>query len=74
MRSFRLRAEFLSIMLGIGEAQILKPLAVLAELGCIRYADAQTDGLSRAKRSTSTPANVTSHQLTAPFITRVGAP
>ncbi|MGH7715888.1 MAG: Crp/Fnr family transcriptional regulator, partial [Vulcanimicrobiaceae bacterium] len=45
---FPLRAEFLSIMLGVSKAAIHEPLAVLGQLGCIRYEADYLTILSRA--------------------------
>jgi hypothetical protein len=44
---FPMRAEFLSMMLGIPDVQVHAPLAALAELGCIRYADDELTVTSR---------------------------
>src|ERR1019366_3325118 len=44
---FPLRAEFLSIMLGITVAMVPDPLAVLVHLGCIRYEDDYVTVVSR---------------------------
>jgi hypothetical protein len=44
---FPLRAEFLSMMLGVPDADIRAPLAILAEMGCIRYADEELTVISR---------------------------
>lgn len=68
---FPMRAEFLSIMLGIDAARIHPPLAALVELGCIRYADEQLTVLSRAALYEHA-CECYERQLTAPFITRNG--
>jgi CRP-like cAMP-binding protein len=44
---FPLRSEFLSIMLGVSGRQILEPMKILEDLGCIRYEDGQLTILSR---------------------------
>jgi hypothetical protein len=44
---FPLRAEFLSIMLGVTAARVRDPLAVLAHLGCIRFEDDYVTVISR---------------------------
>ena len=44
---FPLRAEFLSMMLGVPDTQVYAPLAALAELGCLRYADEELTIVSR---------------------------
>jgi CRP-like cAMP-binding protein len=44
---FPLRAEFLSIMLGVTAAMVRDPLAVLVHLGCICYADDYVTVVSR---------------------------
>jgi len=69
--NFPMRAEFLSIMLGIPEAQVREPLAELVELGCIRYEAEQMTVLSRS----ALHANVCEcydRQRTAAFITLGG--
>ena len=42
-----MRTEFISMMLGIPDAKVHAPLAALAELGCIRYADEELTVISR---------------------------
>ena len=44
---FPLRAELLSIMLGVTIAMVRRPLAVLVHLGCIRYEDDYVTVVSR---------------------------
>jgi hypothetical protein len=44
---FPMRAEFLSMMLGVPDTHVHAPLAVLAELGCIRYAWEELTVVSR---------------------------
>ena len=44
---FPMRAEFLSMMLGVPDAQVCGPLAALAELDCIRYANEEITVFSR---------------------------
>jgi len=44
---FPMRAEFISMMLGVPAAHVRAPLAALAELECIRYADEELTVISR---------------------------
>ena len=44
---FQMRAEFLSMMLGVAPARVSEPLALLERLGCIRYVKDQVTVISR---------------------------
>jgi CRP-like cAMP-binding protein len=68
---FSMRAEFLSIMLGINVAKIREPLVVLEELGCIHYADDTLTVLSR-KALDEVSCECYERQVNAPFITLDG--
>lgn len=65
---FSMRAEFISIMLGITEREIRGPLSVLTKLGCIRYEDEQMTVLSRSALEDFV-CECYERQRTAPFIT-----
>lgn len=70
---FQMRAEFLSIMLGVPVARVSEPLALLEQLGCIRYGNDQLTVIS--------PSGLQQYACecyelarTAPFITVQGVP
>jgi CRP-like cAMP-binding protein len=65
---FTLRAEFLSIMLGLTEPQVREPLHLLIELGCIRYEGEDLTVVSRSALEDYV-CECYQRQLTAPFIT-----
>jgi CRP-like cAMP-binding protein len=70
---FRLRCEFLSIMLGLSPAQVGDPLSILVQLGCIRYEDEELVVESRQMLE-DYACECYGRQRTTPFIGLDGAP
>jgi CRP-like cAMP-binding protein len=70
---FQMRAEFLSIMLGVAVAKVREPLALLEQLGCIRYRDDQVTVVSHSALH-QYACECYDLALTAPFITLHGVP
>jgi CRP-like cAMP-binding protein len=69
--SFSMRAEFLSIMLGVSEATVGEILAAFVQLDCIRYQDERVEVLS-ANALHEHVCECYDRLRTAPFITLDG--
>jgi CRP-like cAMP-binding protein len=70
---FPLRAEFLSIMLGMSATAVREPLAVLEHLGCIRFAEEQVAVVARRELH-GFACECYERQRSARFIVVDGAP
>ena len=73
MDCFRLREEFLSIMLGMPVAMVDEPMSLLIQLGCISYADEELRVESRQLLEDYV-CECYSRQQTTPFLVLDGAP
>lgn len=68
---FPMRAEFLSIMLGVAAVKVREPLAALEQLGCISYEDDDVTVVSREALH-DYACECYDRQLNAPFVTLDG--